>query len=42
MQTKTSVLYTFYHSLIHPNIVSDVNGDYMGADFKVHKTNIRS
>lgn len=26
-----------YHSLIHPNIVSDVNGDYMGADFKVHK-----
>ena len=28
----------FYHSLIHPNIVSDVNGEYMGADFKVHKT----
>ena len=26
----------FYHSLIHPNIVSDVNGEYMGADFKVH------
>ena len=24
----------FYHSLVHPNIVSDVNGDYMGADFK--------
>lgn len=27
-----------YHTLIHPNIVSDVNGDYMGADFKVYKT----
>ncbi len=26
-----------YHSLIHPNIVSDYNGDYMGADYKVHK-----
>ncbi|MDL2257357.1 GH92 family glycosyl hydrolase, partial [Bacteroidales bacterium OttesenSCG-928-I14] len=27
-----------YHVLVHPNICSDVNGDYMGADFKVHKT----
>ena len=27
-----------YHSLIHPNIVSDENGDYMGADFQVYKT----
>lgn len=27
-----------YHSLIHPNIVSDVNGEYMGSDFKVYKT----
>ncbi|RIA09300.1 putative alpha-1,2-mannosidase [Flavobacteriaceae bacterium MAR_2010_72] len=27
-----------YHALIHPNLVSDVNGEYMGADFKVHKT----
>jgi len=26
-----------YHSLIHPNIISDVNGEYMGADFKVYK-----
>ena len=26
----------FYHSLIHPNIVSDINGDYMGADFIVY------
>ncbi len=31
-------LYThLYHSLIHPNIVSDCNGEYMGADYKVHK-----
>lgn len=27
-----------YHALIHPNLCSDVNGEYMGADFKVHKT----
>ena len=27
-----------YHTLIHPNIFNDVNGEYMGADFKVHKT----
>lgn len=27
----------FYHALIHPNIFNDINGDYMGADFAVHK-----
>lgn len=27
-----------YHVLIHPNVCSDVNGEYMGADFKIHKT----
>ncbi|MGQ8337208.1 GH92 family glycosyl hydrolase [Sunxiuqinia sp. A32] len=27
----------FYHALIHPNLVSDSNGEYIGADFKVHK-----
>jgi predicted alpha-1,2-mannosidase len=27
---------SFYRSLIHPNLVSDANGEYMGADFKVH------
>ena len=32
----------FYHTLIHPNIVSDVNGEYMGADFVVHKTKNRN
>jgi predicted alpha-1,2-mannosidase len=25
-----------YHSLIHPNVVSDVNGEYMGSDYNVH------
>ncbi|MAK01814.1 MAG: alpha-1,2-mannosidase [Rickettsiales bacterium] len=31
---KLSQFYThLYHSMIHPNIVSDVNGEYMGADF---------
>ncbi|MBK86456.1 MAG: alpha-1,2-mannosidase [Flavobacteriaceae bacterium] len=27
----------FYRSLIHPNIVSDANGEYLGADFKIQK-----
>ncbi|MDD4590596.1 MAG: GH92 family glycosyl hydrolase [Parabacteroides sp.] len=36
---RISQFYThLYHALIHPNICSDVNGEYMGADFKVHKT----
>jgi len=26
-----------YHSLIHPSLCSDVCGEYMGSDFKVHK-----
>lgn len=25
-----------YHALIHPNICTDVNGEYMGADNKIH------
>ena len=33
---KVQFYTNFYHSLIHPNIVSDINGDYMGADFKVY------
>ena len=38
-QDRSIQFYTnLYHSLIHPNIVSDENGDYMGSDFKVHKT----
>ena len=36
---RATQFYThLYHSLIHPNIVSDENGEYMGSDFKVHKT----
>lgn len=27
-----------YRALIHPNVCSDTNGEYMGADFKVHKS----
>ncbi len=26
-----------YHSIIHPNIVSDYNGQYIGADYQVHQ-----
>ncbi len=33
------IFYTaFYHALQHPNIYSDVNGEYLGFDQKVHKT----
>lgn len=28
----------FYHSLIHPSVFSDINGEYLGADWKIHKT----
>lgn len=27
----------WYHTLLHPNIFNDVNGEYIGADFAVHK-----
>ena len=30
-----------YRSLIHPNVCSDVNGEYMGADYAVHTTNYK-
>jgi predicted alpha-1,2-mannosidase len=32
---KVQFYSSLYRSLIHPNIVSDINGEYMGADFKV-------
>lgn len=36
---RVTQFYThLYRSFIHPNVCSDVNGEYMGADFKVHKT----
>lgn len=34
----TTQFYThLYHSLLHPNICNDVNGEYTGADGKIHK-----
>lgn len=36
---RTCQFYThLYRSFIHPSICSDVNGEYMGADFQVHTT----
>ncbi|MGG2201059.1 GH92 family glycosyl hydrolase [Paenibacillus validus] len=33
------MFYSFlYHSLIHPNVYSDVNGDYRGFDQKIYNT----
>lgn len=35
---QRSVFYTaLYHSLLHPNVFSDVNGDYWGFDQQVHR-----
>jgi predicted alpha-1,2-mannosidase len=35
---KRTIFYTnFYHSLLHPNVFSDVNGQYLGFDDKVHQ-----
>jgi predicted alpha-1,2-mannosidase len=35
--SDTTVFYTaLYHSLLHPNVFSDVNGQYMGFDDQVH------
>jgi predicted alpha-1,2-mannosidase len=34
---KTQEFYSLlYKDLLHPNVVSDVNGQYMGSDLKVH------
>ena len=34
-----TIFYTqLYHSMIHPNIFNDVNGEYIGADNKIHRT----
>ncbi len=27
-----------YHSIIHPNVFNDCNGEYIGSDFNTHKT----
>lgn len=37
--TVRKIFYTaLYHSMIHPATYNDVNGDYMGSDYKVHKS----
>jgi predicted alpha-1,2-mannosidase len=37
--TQQTVFYTaLYHSLLHPNVASDDNGQYMGFDGQVHTT----
>lgn len=30
-----------YRSFIHPSVCSDVNGEYMGADYRVHKSSAK-
>lgn len=38
-EDRITQFYThLYRVLIHPNVCSDVNGEYMGADFKIHKS----
>ncbi|MCC7297522.1 MAG: GH92 family glycosyl hydrolase, partial [Bacteroidia bacterium] len=34
---KTIFYSALYHCMIHPNIASDVNGNYMGMDHQIHK-----
>jgi predicted alpha-1,2-mannosidase len=37
-EDRITQFYThLYRALIHPSVCSDVNGEYMGADFSVHK-----
>ena len=37
--TQQATFYTgLYHSLLHPNVDSDVNGQYMGFDGQLHTT----
>ncbi|MBQ8046840.1 MAG: GH92 family glycosyl hydrolase [Prevotella sp.] len=39
-ESRTQQFYThLYRAFIHPSISSDVNGEYMGADWNIHKTN---
>ena len=38
-QTKKEIFYTaLYHSLLNPNLYTDVNGDYLGTDLQTHNT----
>ena len=41
--TQMRTFYTaLYHSLLFPNVVSDVNGQYVGADGNVHQSTTRT
>ncbi|MGW7204471.1 GH92 family glycosyl hydrolase [Streptomyces sp. NPDC054837] len=35
---RTTFYTALYHSLLHPNVISDVDGRYRGADSEVHTT----
>ena len=38
---EKTVFYTaLYHTMIDPRIVNDVDGDYMGGDGKIHRSNV--
>ncbi len=40
--TERTVFYTaLYHAMLHPSVNSDVNGEYMGFDSKVHTAQAR-
>jgi predicted alpha-1,2-mannosidase len=40
-ETDTRVFYTaLYHALLHPNVFSDVNGQYIGFDQQVHRADL--
>jgi predicted alpha-1,2-mannosidase len=41
--TQRKTFYTaMYHSMLHPTVFNDVNGDYLGFDGKVHKAQGRN
>ncbi len=42
-EARTKTFYTaLYHSLLHPNVFNDVNGEYLGFDEKIHQVQGRS
>lgn len=41
-EARMEQFYThLYRTFVHPSVCSDVNGEYMGADFLVHHTNFK-
>ncbi len=40
-EQKTSFYSALYHSLLNPNLFSDVNGEYRGHDGQTHKANYK-